>query len=253
MCDLCNYNSNNINNAVLTVCNNCYSADNHNMITKTDAMNKYVLKANDLTNVRHLSRNNQYRKTTYLYLIKDIEHIAVQKHGSVEKMTENMNEKVIKAKKKMEDKQKEYQKVLDDQNDRKEKLSKYLIDIGFGSLRQDSKLCWQYIYQGEDSGYTIEGIGNTLLEMKFLHTYTNYAKELKETRQKELDVLHDVKTYYFWTDDDEEDLRQRIKKECLRKYVEKNFKNFDQAIKEIPKTIQGLAHKYYADMIKMNK
>jgi len=223
------------------------------MITKTDAMNKYVLKANDLTNVRHLSRNNQYRKTTYLYLIKDIEHIAVQKHGSVEKMTENMNEKVIKAKKKMEDKQKEYQKVLDDQNDRKEKLSKYLIDIGFGSLRQDSKLCWQYIYQGEDSGYTIEGIGNTLLEMKFLHTYTNYAKELKETRQKELDVLHDVKTYYFWTDDDEEDLRQRIKKECLRKYVEKNFKNFDQAIKEIPKTIQGLAHKYYADMIKMNK
>ena len=114
-------------------------------------------------------------------------------------------------------------------------------------------MCWQYIYQGEDSGYTIEGIGNTLLEMKFLHTYTNYAKELKETRQKELDVLHGIKAYYFWTDNDEEDLRQRIKKNCLRKYVEKNLKKFDQSIKEIPTTIQGLAYKYYADMIKATK
>lgn len=248
MCDLCNYDSNNINNAVLNVCYQCYNTKT-NMITKTDAMKKYVMTSNDMSNVRHYSYVNQYKKNTYLYLVRDIEYIATQKYGSVENMNDIINKKADKIKKKYEDKQKKIQNMISEQDKRKVLLNKHLMGIGFGPIRNDSKLCWNYIYNGEDSGHTIESIGKTLLEMKFLHEYTTYPQDLKNSRQQELKDCN--KQYYYWTDEEEEQLRHKVKLDSVKQYVVKNFKVFDQMIEIVPKSIQPLAQKYYAELVKL--
>ena len=237
----------------MNICAPCYNAVPRNLITKTTAIDKYILKSPDLTNVRHTGYINRYHKNTYLYLIKDIEYLANQKHGSVELMNEKINKKIEKAKEKLESKQKKIQDMIDEQNLRKKNLNDYLVDIGFGLMRDDSKLCWNYIAQGEDSGYTIEGIGNTLLEMKFLHEKTKYAEELKAKRAQEIKIMQETGTFTYWSDKDEENLRQRIKKDSLRKYVDSHFDEFDKIIVNVPKTIQHLAQKYHVEMIKKDK
>lgn len=247
MCDLCNYNAANINNAILTLCNNCYNHDpeKYNLITQTNALNKYMIKKSDLTNVRHIAQNNRYHKLTYLYLIKDIEHLAIQKHGSIEIMNEKINKKVKGVKDK-------FQMVLDNIEERKKKLSEYLIKIGFGEMRNDSVLCNNYIY-AEKSEYDLVTIGNILLEMKFLHIHTNYAKELRKIRFKEIEIIKEIGHYAYWNDEDEENLRKRVKTNSIRQYVETNYKDMNKVMAELPTTIQPLAQKFYAEMIKQNK
>jgi hypothetical protein len=227
-CDNCNYNNDDINNAEIDVCRECKKINPSIFTTKTNAINDYALTAKDLKDIRH----NQYKKIfkTNLYLIQDIEHLAIEKHGSLEEALKLVNEKKDK-------KQNRLIKKEQVQNERKKELSNYLRKNNV-KYREDSQLCEEYIKKGDKSGFTKEYIGEMLKEMDFFYNHTNYSCLLKSKRRDEIDEYREYGHYHRWTDEDEDDLREIVKKKALKEYLKTHD---NTAISKIP---QSLKDKY---------
>src|SRR5438445_111803 len=100
MCDYCQYNVNDINNDELEICKTCFKSDTPKLIIKTHLMQEYKLNNNDLGNVRRIEYKGLY--VTYLYLIKDVEHLAKNKHGTLEKLEEKKTQAKERTKLKKE-------------------------------------------------------------------------------------------------------------------------------------------------------
>lgn len=239
MCDSCE-NDNNYNNPILQLCKTCSKMDSNKLITKTDAIKKYALNKKDLDNIRCKSYMNQYKTESYLFLIKDVKTIAINKYGTEEKL----NEKINYLNKRRESKQnRKNNQMIENRNN----LNKHLKQIGLGGIRNDSTLCENYIEKGEDSGFTVEEIGKILLEMRFYYNYTNYNDLLKKYR-------HDERyEFWHWDADDEESIRIRAKSDAIMEYTRINFKNPHKMISEVPLSLQYKLNKCIKQIDKENK
>lgn len=243
LCDECNYNANNIYRNSLKLCMACYNARPGHLVTKTDANKMYIL-YKELDNVRHIVYKNTYN--TYLYLIKDMEHLAIKKHGSLKALEEKINLKEQKAKRIIRQKQK-------DMVDRHNQLNDYLLGLGLPGIRTDSTLCNNYVEKGENSGYTMQQIGDIMREMKFYHECTNYSSRLTTMRQEEInDLRYCQGGYYRWTDEDEEELRNTVKRLVLYDYMKQNFMNVHKIAREIPPSLRHVADQYSIKFYKEN-
>ena len=235
MCDNCNYNIEDIENDRLDICKKCRSQKPSLLITKTKALEIYPLNSNDLDTIRHYQYTGVF--VTYLYLIKDLDYVCTKKYGGKD------NADKIKAKK--INKKLERKKYIEDSKEfRRKELDDYLKSIFLPGLRSDSVLCQNYINSGENAGFTKEQIGVIMIEMKFFYEKTNYSTILYKLKGDELNDRKEYKGWYCWTQDDEDEVRERAKKTALYEYVEKNCNNHT-FILDIPKSLKGLADDYY--------
>ena len=232
MCDYCQYNVNDILNVELTICKTCFNSDTVKLITKTHLMQEYKLTNNDLANVRKIEYIVLY--VSYLYLIKDIEHLAKNKHGTLVKLEEKKQQTQQKIKLK-----KEYEQKIEDI--RKKNLEEYLKSIGLNGIRPDSELCTNFIKKGENSGYSLIEIGKILKEMEFYHTYTKYSSMLRNVIHNEIQDIKEWQGWYHWTDKDE--LISNIKYLALKDYIKQNYKNEHKLILELPDSLKETAYK----------
>lgn len=199
-CDNCDYDSIFMTNEEMIVCKDCFNSEPYSLVTQTNALKEYPITKKDLLNIRRIKYKGMF--TTYLFLIKDIHNICIQKYGS------EAEYKKIKATKKNKQKEKQdLKKHL--QKQRTTELANYLKSIKL-YIREDSTLCYNYIQKGEKGGFTKEQIGEIMLEMKFLYEKTNYANILRSLRRE-------YRSYCFrrWTDNDEEMIRQLAKQQVL--------------------------------------
>jgi hypothetical protein len=236
MCDSCNYNHMHINNDDLEICTTCKNIIPTKLITKTDAIKNYVLNNNDLDGVRHISYRTMY--TTYLYLIEDVEYVAIKKHGSIDKL----NDKICKKKELVIARKRNKDNLI---SLRKKELTEYLNSINV-ELRTDSVLCSNYIEKGEKSGFTPQQIGDILKEMDFYFNCTNY-KTMLPTYRRQLQnsyYYNDYYNYNRWTDKDEERLRSKVKDIAMCEYIKQNFLDTHKIILEVPYSLKSVANKY---------
>lgn len=228
-------NKKGILNNNLVICDNCLNPQSMKVISKTMAMERYVLSSNDLQNVRYALgwQNGPSNITSILYLIDDIEKIAIKKYGS--------REHAIKRIKERDNRRHEVSKKKNDiKLERKYELNKYLVSLGVGGIKDDSIMCQQYIENGTQSGYTIEEIGNIFLEMNFFYLHTDYQKKLKEVRNEF--KLNMGKMF------EEEEVSDETKERCLYEYVKKNYLNHHKMIDELPPSLKDMAF-YISDQL----
>lgn len=216
MCDLCYYDNNEIHNDNLNVCKDCYRSDDGNLLTKTDAMKNYALNNNDLNNVRHISYSKRYY-TVYLYLIKDLEFIAITKYGSIEGLENKLEQKALRSKK-----LKITKKTLREQ--RTQDLDIYLKSLGLSGIRGDSTLCQKYI---DGNKITKEYVGTIMIEMQFYYDHTNYSNYIDYYIEQE----REYKGYY-----DIDEVRDSAKSKALKNYLKENKDNPDK-LKLVPPSL----------------
>jgi hypothetical protein len=169
---------------------------------------------------------------TYLFLVKDIENVCIQKYGSKEAYQKIMNDKLTKKKEKQD-------RIVKSKEAWRKELNHYLKSIGLNGVRSDSSLCDNYINHGPKSGFTKEEIGEIMLEMKFYYDHTNYRNILHTMRREEIADMRDYGGYYVWTDADEEELRDDAKLKALYDYVSENFDDTHKCIIEIPLSLKS--------------
>jgi len=234
-CKACNINEGFMNNTLL-VCSECLKPSSFKMITKTNALEKYALTAKDLDGLRHAKGWSHYHNITCnLYIIEDIEQVAVNKYGSVEEVFQKLEQR---NKKRMETKKRQEDIKLN----RRLELHKHLIEVGLSGIRDDSILCQNYVEKGEMGGYTIEEISRIMLEMEFYYKKTNYRNVLRTVRNY---MRHKSNLDY-----DEEYIREKAKIKSLKEYIRKNYLKHRKMVDEIPPSLKDeafkLSEKYYA-------
>ncbi len=232
MCDNCNYNKDDINSANLSVCKECFKKNPSVLITQTNACDTYAINKKDLDNVRRIEYKGTYK--TYLFLIDDVENIAINKYGSIKACEKEISNRLTRKKEKLDSK-------IKSRKMREEELNKYLKSICLPGIRSDSVLCANYIERGEKAGFTKEEIGKIMYEMKFYYELTDYSSILYDLRGEEIRDMRGYYGYYVWTHDDEEEVRERAKSKALYEYVIENFDDYHKCILEIPRT---LLHQY---------
>jgi hypothetical protein len=140
-------------------------------ITKTYAMQKYMLRAKDLEDIpSHTYNRKKYGKNICitLYLESDVHKCAITRWGS--------DENIEIERSKRQDKQikiRENKKIMKDK--RREELILALKDKGL-QLRDDSKLCQNYIDGIKD--LSLSEIVDICLKMNWLYTCTDYQDRL---------------------------------------------------------------------------
>ncbi len=237
-CKVCIKNKGVSNNG-LVICEECLSPASMKLITKTHAQRRYVLSAKDLQGVRHaLGWSNGHNLASSLYVIDDVEKVAIQKYGSYEN--------VIKKIKERDNRKNDIEKRNKDiKTSRRKQLNKYLIDIGLNGIRDDSIICQEYIDNGSKSDYTLEKIGDIMLEMEFYNTITDYQNQLRIVRTELKSALGKC------VDDD--DIREETRHRCLHKYVKDNYMNHHKMIDELPSTLREeafqISNAYYTNGI----
>jgi hypothetical protein len=150
-----------------------------------------------------------------LYLINDIIKVSKKKHNikTKKELLIFLDEK-LKIK---EDKKKELNKnKLQIRTERENKLKTKLDEYGL-TLRTDSKLCSQYINNGNGN---LEEIVRIMKGMEFLYNNTKYHELMgKELR----DNIRECKMYGDRLDEEEiDEIRENVKKKCVNEYVKKN-------------------------------
>ena len=243
MCDNCDYKSDLINDDELEVCKECFKKEPKVLTTQSDAIEKYPITKTDLEDVRRVEYKGVYM--TYLFLIKDVENICIKKYGSKEEY-----KKVFEEKNKKKNERKNFMQKHKDL--RRKELDDYLKTIGMPGIRDDSMLCINYIEKGERGGFNKEQIGNTMLEMEFYYKKTFYKTILSTMRDNEREDMREYKGYYRWTDDDEEDVRNRAKDQSLYGFVKQNYENTHKLIIDIPPSLKAKADKYYEEIKSKN-
>lgn len=243
MCDLCEYDKDDMFNNFFNVCNGCFRSIPSKLITKTNAIKDYPITEKDVKNIRHLVYKTTY--TTYLYSIEDIEYYCIKKYKSRKGFRK---QQAIKVKRK-EDRKKELE---DRRNTNRDILNKYLQSIGLMGVREDSELCKVYIERADKSGYSLEDIGSILKEMEFFHKYTDYNKTLRKERRKARIKNREYGYHFNWNEEDEEELRIKVKKITLRNYLSKNLDDTQKIMLEIPLSLKAEADKIYNKLTSKN-
>ena len=226
MCDVCNYNINNITNITVRICRKCWSKKNV-LISSPDTKQKFLLANNDLINVRVFF---DPKKRYNFYLLKDIQNLAIAKHGSLK----NVRLKITNKKKLNKDKSDLF---FNEIKYRRNKLEKYLLEINYGIIPKPNKLCIleDYIMKGEKSTYDMDQIGKILLEMKFFSENTDYDAQFKLMK----------KTYKKYTVRREILIHEELKGKLLMQYVIDNKNNMHKIMESIPLSLVGLVDEYY--------
>lgn len=232
-CVACKDNNGNQNNT-LVICDNCLNLPSLNLIMKTDAYSKYALNKNDLSSLNFAkTKINDNTFFSILYLIDDIEKAAIAKYGSRKNVIDKIkNRKIIKNEKKKRE------------NDNKElrwsELNKHLIKLGLSRIKKnDSILCQDYIMN--DNKYTIEQIGEMLIEMEFFNTKTNYKSVFQNLKKK----MNISKNKYKKDKYDKlmDEIETEAKDICLNQYVKNNYMDHHKLIDEVPVSLKTQALK----------
>ena len=169
-CNNCNnYNSKCRLNYLLNIylCSDCFNLNKYIKISKTKALNTYLLKIDDLQNCKSYLGKTKYGDTTY-YMEDDVINVACNKYNTnvdniinvINEIKDNKN-KIKNDKKKIKTESK------------KNKLINKLHEAGI-EFRDESILCHTYIY--ENSKYTLDEIVERMCQMKYLYEYCNYNK-----------------------------------------------------------------------------
>jgi len=204
MCDNCDYDATSMHSdEKITTCIECKKS----FITTTDALQQYALTRKDLTDVRHNTHKFTYK--TNLFLIKDIEQIAIGKHGSLANVQTCLRNKQLKKEARLV--KKEASKVT-----RKQQLIKHFRTVG-AKYRQDSVLCENYINGSKK--YTKEELADIAKEMEFFYDHTSYSATLNMERYEQRGFARSCGDFR-WTDGDEECLRNEAKRQALEEYIE---------------------------------
>jgi len=113
---------------------------------------------------------------------------------------------------------------------REKDLKENLEKVGL-ELRKDSELCRKYIENDDSCEHTLSEIVNIMHEMEFYCKKTPYKVMLK----KEKKGLFSQKNKSEWTDEQEEELRNKVKDKVLRNFAFQN-KNKEE-LNNLPSTI----------------
>lgn len=112
----------------VTVCRGCRSEnEEYDLITKTDAMTKYLVTATTLKNLRHLPKINIHHPSwapIQLYLRKQVKEAAIRRFGSEEELNKertlrgekSFQKELVKIKDTMGDHSKEFRLALSEVN-----------------------------------------------------------------------------------------------------------------------------------------
>ena len=159
-CKACNVNRGILNNTLI-ICYECVKPSSLKMITKTNALEKYVLTTKDLDGISHAKGWSSYNNLTCnLYLINDIEKVSIEKYGSIENVKNKINNRDTKR---FDIKKRQENIKLN----RRLELHTHLINVGLSGIRDDSILCQNYVEKGDSGGHTINDISRIMLEMEF--------------------------------------------------------------------------------------
>jgi hypothetical protein len=224
-------------NNTLVICDKCTNPNSMKLVPKTAAMERYVLTSADLQGVQcaYGWQNGPTNITSTLYLIDDVEKIAINKYGS--------REDAIKKIKERDNKRHDVAKRKSDVKDiRRKELNKYLVSLGVGGVREDSVMCQQYIEMGNQSGYTPQLIGDAYLEMNFFYTHTDYQTRLKAVRNE----FRTAVGRSF----EETEVSDETKERCLYDYVKQNYLNHHKMIDELPPSLKDIALKISDELYK---
>lgn len=167
-----NINSIDNDNCEIKLCEDCKN-EKYLLINKTSAKKKFCLNDDDLINLAKNTVVNKYGKKTLLYYYDDIVNKAHKKYGGIsglikvqEKRLKRTNEFDINCNVKLEDKYNMIQcrrnlifSLLESNN------IKYTDNIGE---------YYNYIEQGDESGYNIDDIIKIFKEFEFLNEKTDY-------------------------------------------------------------------------------
>ncbi len=208
--------SNGVMNNTLIICNECLNPSSWKVMSKTIIMEKYALNKKDLIGVQYatgwIAGSNISR---HLYLIDDVEAVAIRKYGS----RQNVMKRLSKRKNKREYKIKRKNEI---EHMRKITLHKYLINLGLDGFKDDNDLCLNYVKTGEPSK---EKIATELIEMDFFHKKTIYESALKSNRK--LGVYQS-----------EQELIDSAKDMGIAQYAKDNFLNTHKMIDEVPLSLK---------------
>jgi len=242
MCDNCDYDIACVYADDLKVCKECRKAKTA-LITLTDATGKYPVNKTDLEAVRRIQYKGSY--LTYLFLIKDIEHLCVEKFGSDDAYKKVMADKNAKRKERQD-------RAINTASARRKELDEYLKSVGLNGVRADSVLCDNYIEKGDKSGFSKEEIAKIMKEMEFYHNCTDYRSILYDLRSEQFRDMREYGDYHRWGDDDEEEIREEAKASALHRYVVKNFDDTHKCILEVPPSLKDPFDRFY-EQVKRDK
>lgn len=253
ICQGCGQDNANVRDDLL-LCKSCFNPSSGKLVSQTEAKRSYALSQKDINTLNYATSYNSHSGNfdTKLFLKSDLNSCAVAKYGSQEKLKEQLENRhkrrtEIQNRKEMA------------QQDRRRKLQKYLVSIGLPGIREDSTICSDYIEEGEDSGWTIESIGDVMKEMDFFYSKTNYPSVLRETRREygggwqpryEYGVRRE---WYQWTEDDEEEVRQEAKHRSLSEYIKKNHQNPHKISNEVPDSLKPIVDQMMEKYLKKIK
>jgi hypothetical protein len=189
--------------------------DKEKKITKTNIKKLYMLNEDDYSHLECDIGTTIYGTPYYLFNLKDIQDIAYNKFGSKEEFEKKLAIKQEKSEKLKKKNQQRKQDKLNIIATRKQKLLNAFKEFNL-EYRSDSVLCNNYIEKGDEGGKTLDEIIIIMREMKFLYEKTNYRNNIKKTK-------------YRKSINDEEIIRDLVKKESCEEYLSKT-----KDINEIP-------------------
>lgn len=219
-CELCKKNIKRNNNIIY--CEDCANPLSFKLITKTDAMNNYSLTSSDLKKATY--GNAEGYQNSHLYLIDDIEDIAIKKYGSRKNALEVIDNK--KKRKESVYKNKHKAKLI-----RKSELDKYFIgsDIDIDIINCD--IYYEYIQKGtiDNKIISVNDAGDIILKKNFYNNYTNYRKIITKKRRK----MNSFENY--------EDIQERSEYLALLDYVKDNYLDHRKMVNELPPKLKDRA------------
>lgn len=203
---------NNISDEII-LCNDCKN-ENYILINKTNSKTKFCLKDEDLVNFPKNTIINKYGRKVTLYYYDDIVSKAHKKYGGIsglikaqEKRMNRTNTIKNNNKIKMEEK---YNMIECRRNLIFSELEKLNI-----AYTDNINEFYNYIEQGDESGYNFEDIVQIFREYNFLNNKTEYKNILSEMKKN-------VKNY-----DNKNNMKNTAVKNALSNYI-KNNGNIDE-------------------------
>lgn len=218
-CKICKESINAINNIIY--CGECAKPTSFKLITKTDAMNNYSLTSSDLKKATYGKADGHLN--SHLYLIDDVEKIAIEKYGGRKNALE-----IIDNKKK----QKEYiyKNKHKEKLERKSELDKYFISLEVDVDITNCDIYYEYIRSGTINGkkVSLNEAGDIILKKNFYNYKTNYRHiYLNKQRKMKWENIQDI--------------RDRSEYLALLEYVKENYLDHKKMINELPPKLKDIA------------
>jgi hypothetical protein len=200
-------------------------------ISKTEAKKQFMLKDNDLEGLKSYQFTHEiYKNKLTYYNAKDLYYKAIQKYGLLEfeKKIEKREDCLLKNIIKRENEEANLELLIDS---RKKELINQLKENNL-EFREDSKICKDYIQNGNNAKYKVYDIVNIMRENKFLHEHTNYSVILENKRKQYkskysyncvffsnlTQTLHDF-NFYELNHSEEEEIRDISKEKACINYI----------------------------------